>query len=84
MDKIFTTALVILLFIASVMNAQSYNSVVDSLMHNVNIDTLVSYVRILSGEDSVIINNTRVLIGRRVNTYEDDLAADFIKIKLNS
>ncbi len=62
--------------------SQEYNADIDSLIVKTNIDSLVSYVRILSGEDSarigdaVIINNDRVAREGRI------LAAAYIKQKL--
>jgi len=65
------------------LSAQHYNPIIDSLINEVNQDSLVSYVRILSGEDSAIINGTKSLIEQRIyNT--NDLAADYLVEKLTS
>ena len=61
---------------------QSYDPFVESLMNQTNLDSLVSYVRILSGEDSVVINGSTVLITHRVSNQGNDLAAEYIKEKL--
>ena len=76
--------LYVLLFAFSLsLSSQNYNPVIDSLINEVKQDSLVAYVRILSGEDSVIINGTKSLIEQRVyNT--NDLAADYLVEKLTS
>ena len=67
----------------SVSNKIIIDPSIDSLILNAisetNIDTLKHYVRVLSGEDSVIINNTHYLIDSRYSFHpHNDLAADFI------
>lgn len=58
-------------------SSQVYDPFIDTLMNRLNTDTLVSYVRILSGEDSVVIGGEKVLIEQRVfNT--NDLAAEYL------
>ena len=72
-----------LLFFGYSVISQNYNPVIDSLINEVKQDSLVAYVRILSGEDSVIINGTKSIIEQRVyNT--NDLAADYLVEKLTS
>ena len=51
-------------------------------MNRTNLDSLVSHVRILSGEDSVSIGDSTVLITHRVSSQGNDLAAEYIKEKL--
>ena len=63
---------------------QSYDPFIEGLMNQTNLDSLVSYVRILSGEDSVIIGVSTVLITHRVSYQGNDLAAEYIKEKLES
>ncbi len=58
--------------------SQDYDMNVDSLINKVEIDSIVSYVRILSGEDSVVINGTLTVIPDRIQS-SNDLAADYIK-----
>ncbi|MCJ7552993.1 MAG: M28 family peptidase [Ignavibacteriaceae bacterium] len=53
-------------------------------MNQTNLDSLVSNVRILSGEDSVTIADSTVLITHRVSYFGNDLAAEYIKQKLES
>lgn len=75
-----------LLFILIFSNnfSQSYNEIIDELLEEVNLDSLVSYVRVLSGEDSVYINDQMVRIVTRRATHPDKfLAADYIYNKLN-
>ena len=63
---------------------QSYDPFIEELMNQANLDSLVSYVRILSGEDSVVIADSTVLITHRVSSLGNDLAADYIKTKLEN
>ena len=63
--------------------AQNYNANIDSLINKVNGDSLISYVRILSGEDSVYIGGTKSLIKQRIYN-SNDLAADYLSEKLVS
>ena len=64
--------------------SQNYNSLVEDLINQTNLDSLVSYVRILSGEDYVVIGDSMVLIENRINSRGNDLAAEYIKQKLES
>jgi len=59
-----------------------YNPLVDDIIKKTNLDSLVKYVRILSGEDSVWVNDSKVLIKHRISNLGNDLAADYIKNKL--
>jgi len=59
-----------------------YNPLVDNIIKQTNLDSLVKYVRILSGEDSAWINGSKVLIKHRISNLGNDLAADYIKNKL--
>jgi hypothetical protein len=61
---------------------QEYNPFIEELMNQTNLDSLVSYVRILSGEDSVLIADSTVLITHRISNLGNDLAAEYIKQKL--
>lgn len=63
---------------------QSYDPFVEALMNQTNLDSLISYVRILSGEDSVVINGSTVLITHRVSNQGNNLAAEYIKGKLET
>ncbi len=63
--------------------SQTPDPFVQNVINQTNLDSLVSYVRILSGEDSVTIRGNRVLITNRTSsTVQQDLAADYIKMKL--
>jgi len=60
-------------------HAQYPDSLVQALANQTNLDTLVYYVNVLSGEDSVTINGNRYLItSRNASQPGNDLAADFI------
>ena len=74
--------LIILLTGYSQIHSQNYNPFIEELINQTNLDSLVSFVRILSGEDSVMIGDTTVLIQHRVSNQDNDLAADYIKQKL--
>jgi hypothetical protein len=63
---------------------QSYDPFIEALINQTNLDSLVSYVRILSGEDSVVINGSKVLITHRVSYQGNNLAAEYIKGKLET
>ena len=55
------------------------DSLIQSLIDQTNLDTLIHFVNILSGEDSVTINDsTYLLLSRNVFHPHNDLAADFI------
>ncbi len=71
------------LFFAYSVFAQSYDSSVEGIIREVNIDSLVNSVMILSGEQVAYINKNATVIGSR-NLYSpgNNLAADFIKEKL--
>ena len=63
---------------------QTTDSLIQSLMDQTNLDTLIHFVNILSGEDSVTINDsTYLLLSRNVLHPHNDLAADFIFLTLS-
>lgn len=62
--------------------SQNYNPFIEELMNQTNLDSLISYVRILSGEDSVLIADSTVLITHRISRLGNDLAAEYLKQKL--
>ena len=74
--------LIIFLSGFSQIHSQTYNPLIDELINQTNLDSLVSFVRILSGEDSVIIGGSKVVIHHRVSNNNNNLAADYIKQKL--
>ncbi len=61
-----------------------YDPVVGDIINLTNLDSLVAHVRILSGEDSVWINGSKVRIQNRRSNPGNDLAADYIMNKLDS
>ena len=71
--------LIIFLITFSTIHSQTYNPFIEELINQTNLDSLVSFVRILSGEDSVIIGGSKVLIEHRISNQNNDLAADYIK-----
>ena len=64
-------------------NNMQYDPVVADIINQTNLDSLISYVRILSGEDSVWIGSNKVLIRNRGGSG-GDLTAEYIKEKLSS
>ena len=64
-------------------NTVAYDPIVAEIINQTNLDSLVSYVRILSGEDSVWIGNNKVLIRSRGGAGGNQ-AASYIKQKLSS
>ncbi len=83
MKKFVSILIGFLIFNCSTLNAQWIPLEVDSLIQQVinqtNLDTLTHYVNILTGEDSVTIDNNRYLIRTRNNAYSgNDLAAEYI------
>lgn len=63
---------------------QTGNTLIASLVNQVSSDSLMSYVRILSGEDSVIIGPDKTIIRHRVSYRNNNLAADYLKQKLSA
>jgi hypothetical protein len=74
--------LLIFLTSFSTINSQTHDPIIEELINQTNLDSLVSFVRILSGEDSVMISDTTVLIQHRISNLDNNLAADYIKQKL--
>jgi hypothetical protein len=72
------------IFLYSLSIGQTYNSSIEGIMNQTNLDSLVSYIRILSGEDSVVINDSPVIVTPRGGFFNNYLAADYIKSKLES
>ncbi len=61
-----------------------YDPVVGDIINLIHLDSLISYVRILSGEDSIWINGSQVRIQNRQSDPGNDLAANYIMNKLDS
>ncbi len=57
---------------------QDYSSSVDTILNKTNLDSLVYFVRNLSGEDPVMINGSLETIEHRVSNWGNDLSADYI------
>jgi len=58
--------------------------IVEGIIDQINLDSLLSYVRVLTGEDSVRINDSIVWIQHRIDYLDNDLAASYIRNKLES
>jgi hypothetical protein len=65
-------------------SVQEIDTLIQYLINQTNLDTLIYFVNILSGEDSVTINDTTyLLLSRYLYHPHNDLAADFIFQTLN-
>lgn len=58
--------------------SQSYSPDVQSIINDVNLDSLTYYLRNLSGEDAVVVNGQTTTIEHRVSNWGNDLAAEYI------
>jgi len=65
-------------------HSMKYDPLIQDIISQTNLDSLITYVRILSGEDSVWVNGSRVRIQHRVSDLGNDLVADFLKQKLET
>lgn len=74
--------LICFVLISSLTYSQEFNPAVNELILETNLDSLVKYTRELSGEDSVMVNGSMVLIQNRVFD-QNDMAAEYIKQKLS-
>lgn len=63
---------------------KSYAQDVGSFIMEVRLDSIVKTVRELSGEDSVVVNNNKVLIRNRGDVTDNSLAAEYIKQRLQN
>lgn len=70
---------VIFLFSGLFTFSQTYNSSVEEIINEVNLDSLIYYLRNLSGEDSVMVNGEGTIIEHRVSNWGNNLAADYLK-----
>ncbi|MCF8406034.1 MAG: M28 family peptidase [Bacteroidales bacterium] len=73
-----------LISLSLVTTAQEYNVAVDSIISQVKLDSLILNLRALSGEDTVMVNGEPKLIEHRVSNWGNDLAADYIKERLDN
>jgi hypothetical protein len=71
-----------LIFLSEISFGQNYDPLIQDLINKVNLDSLVNYVGVLSGEDSVVINDSLTIITHRVSSQGNDLAFEFIKKKM--
>jgi len=69
---------IIQLSLYTFIQAQAFDNRVESVINNINIDSLLSNVRILSGEDSVYVNGEKTLIEHRVAGWNNSLAEDYL------
>jgi hypothetical protein len=59
--------------------SQTYNEDVEYIINEVNQDSLIFYLRNLSGEDSVMIDGEKTIIEHRVSNWGNNLAASYLK-----
>ena len=82
MKKIYVFLLAFFLSISA--SSQSFDSAIESIINEVNLDSLVFNVRVLSGEDSTYVNGQKVLIKTRSAQSGNGLAADYITERLEN
>ena len=70
---------VIAIFSGFVSYSQDYNQAVEDIIKQIELDSLVYYLRNVSGEDSVVINGEDTIISHRVDNWGNDLAANYLK-----
>ncbi len=74
-----------LFLIASICSSIEYNSDIQKVIDEVNIDSLRIYVEELSGEKEVLINGEKhKILTRYCRSYGNDLAADYLANRLES
>lgn len=66
------------------LSAQTYDPFIADLMDQVSLDSLLSTVRILSGEEAVQLVDSTVVIQHRVDYWGNELAAEYLQRKLAS
>lgn len=76
--------LFVILCNAVVSFAQPPDPFIITIINQTNLDSLSKFVNELSGEDSTFVNGEKVLIEHRISWQGNDLAADYIKQKLES
>lgn len=57
---------------------QEYNNNVEDIINDVDLESLIYYLRNISGEDAVWVNGDSAYIEHRVSNWGNDLAADYI------
>ncbi len=79
-NKYIVAAMLFLVCLSNEIQPQEYG-----VVNEVNLDSLGTYVRVLSGEIPVVINGDTVIItSRHSDDPHNDLAADYIKKQLES
>ena len=78
--------ILILLFLStSICSSIEYNSDIQKIINEVNIDSLRIYVEELTGEKEVLINGEKhKILTRYCRSYGNDLAADYLANRLES
>lgn len=82
--KKITWSLAMVWVLGITVTAQEYDPRIEGIMDEISLDTLVSYVRMLTGEDSVMLDGSPFLIEHRINTHEtsNESSAEFLKQQL--
>lgn len=62
--------------------SQTHNQQVEDIINEVDLNSLIYYLRNLSGEDPVVVNGTSTTITHRVSNWGNDLAAAYLKESL--
>ncbi|MCB2207525.1 MAG: M20/M25/M40 family metallo-hydrolase [Bacteroidetes bacterium] len=82
MKKIYILGVLLTAILST--HSQSFETDIETLISEVSIDSLLSNVRILSGEDSVYINGEKTLIEHRVAGWGNSLAEDYLAERLEA
>ncbi len=70
--------IIIILLSGLISFSQTYNPNVDSIINEVNQDSLIFFLRNLSGEDSVLVNGEQTIIEHRVSNWGNELAGAYL------
>ena len=81
--NIFITLLIGFFFAVKPSDAQTYDPFIQEIINQTNLDTLVSFVKILSGEHPVMLNGFAQYIPHRVASEGNELAGEYIVQKMN-
>jgi len=68
----------IFLFSGLITFSQTYNPDVENIIDEVNQNSLIYFLRNLSGEDPVMVNGEQTYIEHRVSNWGNELAADYL------
>lgn len=69
---------ILFLFASLAAFPQEYSSNVESIIDEVDLESLIYYLRNVSGEDAVWVNGDSTYIEHRVSNWGNDLAADYL------